>query len=262
MLRLVRAIVIGLVAMVSIELQAGQRLVLFGGGNMPREGMVRLVDWAGGSDARLLVISWASSYEPAEILADFRTELGALAPRTIEVAPAVAEMSTRREEFLRQLAGATGVFFSGGDQVRVMDVLSDRGLLEALRARYAQGIVFSGTSAGTAIMSQTMLTGEGDFTVIDARAVETRAGLGLLPHVVVDQHFIKRQRLNRLLSVLTASQERIGLGVDEDACVAVQDGVAAEVLGVAKAILIRRPAPPASFAIDVLGQGERFSLAD
>ena len=153
----------------------------------------------------MLVLPWASG-EPKESCEAILEELarltgrGRLAPTlTVDAkgkaAPLDAEL---KKAALYGLARATGVFFTGGDQARIMDVLADPELLDALKARFAAGVVFGGTSAGAAVMSSWMITGEGDFTVIDGDKVEVRPGLGLVEGVIVDQHFVRRQRENRL----------------------------------------------------------------
>jgi len=223
---------IGLLAVVVIAVPtlAAERLVLVGGGHRPAAAMQRFVEWAGGSKARLLMILWATGY-PLESYESLQKDFGALHPESIEAAPVQPLTPESRAAFLKQLAAATGVFFSGGDQVRVMDVLKDTGLLEAIRAKHASGTVFGGTSAGTAVMSKTMITGEGDFTVLDGTKVETREGLDLIHDVIVDQHFLRRQRQNRLFGLLLLSPQQLGVGVDEDSAVLVTDSRHAEVVG-------------------------------
>jgi cyanophycinase len=160
---------------------AGQRLVVIGGGERPKEAMSRFVEWAGGpAGSRILVVSWATE-EPRESFDSFREDLMPFKAETVEAAPPRPLTASGKTVFLGQLRRATGVFFTGGDQSRIMDVLRDAELIGALRERYAAGVVFGGTSAGAAIMSERMITGEGDFTLIDAAKVEIRPGLGLLP---------------------------------------------------------------------------------
>ncbi len=209
---------------------ATERLVLVGGGERPVAAMQRFVDWAGGPNARLLMILWATSY-PKESLESLQEDFGALHPGSIEAAPVQPLTPESRAEFLKQLAAATGVFFSGGDQARVMDVLKDTGLLDAIRSKHAGGTVFGGTSAGAAVMSKIMITGEGDFTVLDGTKVDTREGLDLIHGVIVDQHFLKRQRQNRLFGLLLLNPQQLGVGVNEDAAVLVTDSRHAEVVG-------------------------------
>lgn len=210
--------------------EARERLVLAGGGDRPREAMARFVEWSGGTKARLLVVTWASG-EPQASWQALRADLGRFDPARVEQAPTAPLAGAGRDQALDQIRAATGVFFSGGDQNRVMDVLQDTALLTALRRRYQEGTAFGGTSAGAAIMSNLMITGEGDFTVIDGDRVAVRVGLGLLPGVIVDQHFVKRLRENRLFGLVLKHPRLLGVGVDEDAALLVRDNRHAEVVG-------------------------------
>lgn len=237
---------------------AEERLVLVGGGDRPAAAMTRFVEWAGGSAARILVVPWASS-EPKESYEALREELAPLGPAAIESAPFAPLTVATRSELLGKLGRATGVFFGGGDQARIMDVLKDDGLLQAMRARHRAGVVFGGTSAGTAVMSARMITGEGDFTVLDGDKVDVRPGLGLLPGVIVDQHFLKRQRQNRLFGLVLKHPEERGVGIDEGAALLVH-GHQAEVVGGA-VMLVDARAEPGTLLVTVVPAGGRFDLA-
>jgi cyanophycinase len=224
----------------------GERLVIVGGGDRPPEAMARFVAWAGGASARILVLPWASA-EPAESCDAIIAELEPHGPAeavcgahaTLDARGRAAPLdAAKRASTLALLSTSTGVFFTGGDQARIMDVLADRSLLEAVTARYAAGAVFGGTSAGAAVMSARMITGEGDFTVIDGDAVEERPGLGLLGGVIVDQHFVRRQRENRLFGLVLKHPEERGVGIDEDTALLVSDGRHAEVVGRGPVVLV------------------------
>ena len=242
-------------------LDAAERLVLVGGGDRPKDAMARFVDWAGGpSDARILVVSWATS-EPKETFESFRDDLAPFKPQVVEAAPPRPLTPAGKTVFLGQLRRATGVFFTGGDQSRIMEVLRDADLMAAVRERYRAGVVFGGTSAGAAIMSERMITGEGDFTVIDAAKVEVRPGLGLLPGVIVDQHFIKRQRENRLFGLILAHPEERGLGIDEGAALLVEDGRTAVVVGSSFVMLVDAGALADTLALRLMRPGQTFDLA-
>lgn len=103
-----------------------------------------------------------------------------------------------------------------------MDVLTDEALFQAVRARHRAGVVFGGPSGGTAVMSARMITGEGDFTVVDGDKVQVRPGLALLPaEVIVDQHFIKRQRQDRLFGLVLKHPGGTRVGIDEGAALLV-----------------------------------------
>lgn len=238
---------------------ARERLVLLGGGPRPAEALSRFVEWAGGRRARILVIAWASS-EPAESFASLREDFGPHRPDRMEVAPTPPLAADERSTLARQIERATGVFFSGGDQARIMDVLRDTVLLDALRARYAAGVVFGGTSAGTACMSSLMITGDGDFTVIDAEQVGVRAGLGLLPNVILDQHFIKRQRENRLFGLILRHPGRLGLGIDEGSALLVRDNRYAEVAGQTPVMVVDGREEKGSLTVQLLRPGDHFDI--
>ena len=164
-----------------------------------------------------------------------------------------------RSRFLSQLGAATGVFFSGGDQARIMDVLADAELLRAVRERHARGVVFGGTSAGAAVMSLRMITGEGDFTVIDGAKVVVREGLGLLPGVIVDQHFVRRQRENRLFGLVLQQRGERGVGIDEDTALLVAGGRHAEVVGKGPVMLVDATGPD-QLRITLLRTGQSVDL--
>jgi cyanophycinase len=243
------------------------RLVLVGGGERPPAALDRFVSWAGGRSARVLVIPWASG-EPRESCDAILAELRPLAPREALCAPpAVLDArgkatpldEARKAVTLDRLAEATGVFFTGGDQVRIMDVLADPDLLAALKARYAAGVVFGGTSAGAAVMSARMITGDGDFTVIDGEKVGVRPGLGLVEGVIVDQHFVKRQRQNRLFGLVLKHPEARGVGIDEDTALLVTGGRHAEVVGKGPVVLVDAKGPD-RLEITLLRPGQHADL--
>jgi cyanophycinase len=131
------------------------------------------------------------------------------------------------ETSVRALDSATGIWFSGGDQARVTAALAGTPVLRVMQRRYREGAVVGGTSAGAAIMSDSMITGNqtppGDTTgyygdeypAIARHRVEIVPGLGFLPGAIVDQHFIRRERHNRLLSAVLERPSLLGVGIDE-----------------------------------------------
>jgi cyanophycinase len=243
----------------------GGHLVLIGGGDKPPEAMRRFVELAGGPDAPIVVFPTASEEaDAAAYYADlFGRELGC-------TRVAVLDVKTRddaaRPDFAAATRGARGIFFGGGDQSRITRALLDTPVGAALAEAFARGAVVGGTSAGTACQTDPMITGEGDFTVIRAGAVETVRGLGLLPGVVVDQHFVARQRSNRLLSVILEHPALLGVGVDEDTAIWVRPDGTMEVLG-ARSVLVydaskaKVSRAPAAGGKDLLGvRGLRMEI--
>jgi cyanophycinase len=203
-----------------------------------------------------------------------------LAKAEIVMAPSKAfmmeeGMHERALDMMRDLCGSgsgssSAVFFCGGDQVKITEVIyTIPGLKSFFEMVYNNGLPFAGTSAGCAVMSSTMITGEGNFDVIDHQQVETKTGLGFVVNAVLDQHFVARRRLNRLLSVMSGSREIYGIGIDEEMAVAVVDDVYCEVLGAASCvILIEKPerhqqaqqASESEFSIKILRSGDKFEI--
>jgi cyanophycinase len=240
-------------------LPAGEKLVLLGGGPRPPEALARFVEWAGNGHSRLLVVTWASA-EPLESYVSLERDLRLYRPAAIEAAPFAPFGPGDKSRLLTAVRRATGIFFGGGDQSRIMDVLQDRDLAEALRDRYRQGVVFAGTSAGTAVMSGLMITGGGDHTVLDGQKVEVRAGLGLLPGVILDQHFLKRQRQNRLFGLVLDHPRLLGVGVDEGTALAVSDNRHAEVVGPGSVMMVDAVAGSDDLVVSLVRPGETFDL--
>lgn len=253
-------ILVGLLLTLSGSAQAGpRRMILFGGGERPKAALSRFCEWAGKDQARILAVTWAADV-PQEYFEEIRGQLAPFSPASVEHSPSTAAVAARKEEFLARLAQATGVFFSGGDQNRIALVLRENpDLREALRRRYREGAVFAAASAGAAAMSERMITGEGDFTVIDGAKVATDQGLGLLPDAIVDQHFIVRQRQNRLFGLILQHPALTGLGLDKDAALSIEDERAAVAFGPGLTLLVRAPKAE-QLTINVLKDGVKLDL--
>jgi cyanophycinase len=152
------------------------------------------------------------------------------------------------------------VFFYGGDQQRIFDAFDhDREILEALRARYHEGVTFAGTSAGTAIMSLVAIAG-GSPESIDGTLVPTHEGLGLLPGAIVDQHFLRRSRENRLFGLVLLHPELLGIGIDQDTSFAIEDGRWGEVIGPGDVMMVDAQRIPRSLVVTLLKPGTRVDL--
>lgn len=207
-------------------------LLIVGGGRQPPELVARFVELAGGAGrARIAVLPMASG-EPEASGREKADELRGLGAD-------VFVMQLTREQAMtdsaaRLLEGATGIWFTGGDQSRVTPVLRGSPVLEAIRARWRAGAVVGGTSAGAAVMPDSMLTGNqfragedtagyyGDeFTDVARRTIQVAPGLGFLPGTIIDQHFIRRERHNRLLAVTLERPSLIGVGIDESTAIEV-----------------------------------------
>lgn len=233
--------------------------MLVGGGKRPPEAVKKFVEWAGGDKARVLIITWASGV-PQESFEGIRKDFANYKILSFDNAPIAPLDATERAAFLAQLKTASAIFFTGGDQNRIMDVLQDAELFGALRDKYKTGAVFGGTSAGTAVMSDPMMTGEADLKIIDGAKVGVRKGLGLLPNAILDQHFIIRQRENRLFGLILKNPQMLGIGIDEDTALLVENNRRAEVVGATQVMFVDGKAKNADFYIHLLKSGEVFDL--
>lgn len=247
------------VGWLTVSLAAQEKLVAIGGGKRPPAAIKQFVNWAGAEKSKILIITWASGV-PQESFDGIKKDFSAYQIASFENAPFAPLTEKTRREFLAQLKNSTGIFFTGGDQNRIMDVLKDEELYAALVERYAAGVVFGGTSAGTAAMSTPMMTGEANLKIIDGAKVGTRQGLGLLPNIVLDQHFIVRQRENRLFGLILQNPTLLGIGIDEDMAVLVEDNRRAEVVGETQVMFVDAHNRKGAMLIHLLKAGEQFDL--
>lgn len=205
-------------------------LVLNGGGDKPAEVMEAFVALAGGPDAAIVVFPTASGEPdtPDYYLDLFEDGYGC----TDVSVPLVYERNDAIDpELAARVRAAGGIFFAGGDQRRITRALLGTPVGDAVAEAFERGAVVGGTSAGTACQSPLMITGDGDFDVIADDVVELWPGLGLFAGVIVDQHFIARQRQNRLISVVLEHPDLLGVGVDEATAVWVRPDGTFKVLG-------------------------------
>lgn len=219
------------------DTRPGGHLVLIGGGEKPVEAMCQFVELAGGPQASIVLIPTAS--EEASTHAEYITELTDWCGCTKVISlPIKTREDAARPDFVELVTKAGGIFFGGGDQVRITKALLDTPVGNAITEAFTRGAVVGGTSAGTACQSALMITGEGNFNVIQANSVELVRGLGFFRGVIVDQHFIARQRENRLFSVILEHPDLVGVGVDEDTAVWVKPDGTFEVLGTGSVMVL------------------------
>jgi cyanophycinase len=188
----------------------------------------RFVALAGGPAANLVVIATATS-DPDLREAEYAEVFAGLGAGSTTPLRLTEREQANSEEAVAVLRAATGVFFTGGDQLRITTVIGGSKVDSALHGRVADGLVLAGTSAGAAMMSSTMIIGGRDADV-STSSVRIAPGLEFLPGVLIDMHFAARGRLNRLLSAVAMYPHELGLGIDEDTAILV-DGDRFEVLG-------------------------------
>jgi cyanophycinase len=190
----------------------------------------RFVELAGGDQARIAVISTASS------LGDAATELYRQIFSRVGAAKVTGLRPETREEAndprtVEALKDSTGIFMTGGNQLRLSSVIGGTKLGEAILDAHGRGVVVAGTSAGASAVATHMMAFGSSGATPKHRMAHVSVGLGLLVNVVVDQHFEQRTRLGRLLAVVAQSPSLIGLGLDEDTAAVIDANDVLEVIG-------------------------------
>jgi cyanophycinase len=206
---------------------ANGALVAVGGGSTTPAITQRTLELAGGRSAKILVVPQASAQSDGSSSAEMWKELGAQHVTILKLDDA---------DSVKAVESANLIWMPGGDQNRLMKALP-AGVIETIRKRFRAGAVVGGTSAGAAVLSQVMITGEADLRAIRRGATQTADGLALWPKAIVDQHFVRRQRFNRLLSAVLDRPELVGVGVDESTA-AILRGSKLEVVGAAQVLII------------------------
>ena len=183
----------------------------------------RFVRLSGGRHSRLVVIPTASSFQN-EVVDSYRQVFTRFGVESIDVVNPQSRREAHDPDAVALVDQATGIFMSGGSQLRLSQFFPGTPLGDALHRAHARGAVVAGTSAGASIMSEFMISmGDEGITPVQ-RGSQISAGIGLLKGVVVDQHFAQRSRYGRLLSVVAASPSLLGVGIDEDTAIEVHHG--------------------------------------
>jgi cyanophycinase len=183
-----------------------------------REILHTFFDRSGDINAKIGIIPSASR-EPAVIGDRYQTifsEMGACQVRVFDIRD---RDQGSDPDLQKQMEECTGIFLTGGDQLRLWGILAETPLMERLHQRVWQGeLTLAGTSAGAAVMGHHMIAGGGSGESPNRSLVDMATGLGLIPEAIVDQHFHNRNRMSRLLSAIAAYPDKIGIGIDEDTC--------------------------------------------
>ena len=210
----------------------GSVIIIGGAEDKVRDRVIlsRFTTLAGGRDATIAVISTASSLGQmaGERYQQVLGELGVAKVRTIH---AVTRAQANDEAAALALRDATGIFLTGGNQLRLSSTIGGTRLADAVLEQFRQGAVVAGTSAGASAMSSHMIAFGASGATPKHRMAQIAAGLGVLPGVIIDQHFQQRNRLGRLLSLIAQNPSLLGLGVDEDTAGVVGVDHVMEVIG-------------------------------
>lgn len=261
---------------VTEEITLKGKLFIIGGGSRPSAMIDRIITESGIDKTGYGVILPMSSSEPDT--SAFYAKKQFLEKDILNVN---ALHFTKDENFssdkIDSLKNASLIYISGGDQNRFMDVVANTEIEKAIHEAYKNGSLIAGTSAGAAVMSKMMITGNelknpeysSTFRNLQSENIEIKTGLGMIDNVIIDQHFVKRSRYNRLLSAVIEHPETTGIGIDESTAILVQ-GNSVEIVGENQVLVFKNPKKSKKMyqdklgangiTLDVLLPGETFKI--
>ncbi|OLP20200.1 cyanophycinase [Leptolyngbya sp. 'hensonii'] len=173
---------------------------------------------AGGADARIAILPCASR-EPAILGSRYQSIFEDMGAKTVAILDIRDRDQCEDPAWQEFLEDCTAVFMTGGDQLRLCSLLADTPMMDKVRMRAQRGqITLAGTSAGAAVMGHHMIAGGGSGEHPNRSLSDMAIGLGIIPEIIVDQHFHNRNRMARLLSAIAVNPDRLGVGIDEDTC--------------------------------------------
>jgi len=176
--------------------------------------LARFVELSGGADADIVVIPTASRLKDSGTR--YETLFQGMGAARVEVLDFDTRRDCQEEGRLARLAEASGIFFTGGNQLRLSTILGGTQVARCIRLRNAQGVTVAGTSAGAGFLSEHMIAFGAEGSSPRASSVRLAPGLALTNRFVIDQHFRQRDRLGRLTAALGYNPFAIGIGLDED----------------------------------------------
>ena len=215
------------------EIIGGHLLVIGGAEDKYNERRIlkKFLELAGGVDAEILIVPVASDFP--EFAADVYTQafrnLGVTNPRVLR---ATSRQDVVQADADKLLAGVTGVFMTGGDQMRLVSLLGGTKISDKLRQMVRDtNIVLAGTSAGAAGMSTSMIVRGEPSSHPHKDAVRLSPGLGFLKNIIIDQHFTERGRISRLVTAVAYNPYNLGIGIDENTAIILDGHGILEVFG-------------------------------
>lgn len=222
------------------------KLFIIGGGTRSSALVGEMVRSAALNEQDYIVILPMATSVPEESIAGISEQIREHSTHPIVAFNFSREDASQRLSWIDSVRQAKLIYVTGGDQNKFMNVVRGTPLYEALHAAFQRGATIAGTSAGAAIMSEVMITGNilgkdsGNFNEVKAQYVETTSGMGFIRGAIIDQHFIARSRYNRLLSVLADYPKLQVIGIDEGTAILVH-GRKARVVGDSQVVFVAQP---------------------
>ena len=188
------------------------------------------IDMCGGTESKITVLTTATEM-PQEVGDEYRSVFRRLGVEEIDVLNIDNRNDANNDSVALRISKAAGVFFTGGDQLRITSILGGTKTFLTLLDMYNKGIPIIGTSAGASAMSSTMIVDGNSNSAARKCTLGMSPGLGFLEQVIIDQHFEQRGRLGRLLVGVAQNPSILGVGIDEDTAIKVYSNASFEVVG-------------------------------
>ena len=208
-------------------------LVIIGGAEDKQGDSVVLkqtVEIIGGNNARLVVITTPTE-SPEEVGSQYRNVFERLGVKDICILNIRTRDHANLEENVKIINDSTGIFFTGGDQLRITSIIGGTKSWNALDEAYLRGVVMIGTSAGASVMSETMIIEGNSNDPARKCTLKMAPGLGFMKEAIIDQHFAQRGRIGRLLCGVAENPHMLGIGIDEDTAIRVFPDAHFEIIG-------------------------------
>jgi cyanophycinase len=223
-----------------------------------------------------IVVCTVASEEPHSLWAEYESAFRSLGVKHVYRLDIESREDAASPRVMRILEGATGVFFTGGDQLKITSQIGDTPTFSRIREIFEQGGVVAGTSAGASVMSETMLvTGNGDESYRIKSALLMAPGLGFAADMLIDQHFSERGRMARLVGAISQNPRVLGVGIDENTALILEQERSFRVLGEGAVYVVDasktthsnigeeepdRTLSTFGIVVHMLSQGDRFDL--
>jgi cyanophycinase len=232
----------------------------------------RFVELSGGDGARIAIIPTASAIDDAgQRYKGIFLELGATSADVVFVGD---RDDANRDDLIEIVEQATGIFMTGGNQIRVAAILGGTGIARAIIGRHSVGVPVAGTSAGASVMSAVMVAGGQGGTTPRPYNGQMAPGLALIDAVIIDQHFRERDRVGRLVTMVSYNPGLLGLGIDEDTAALIWPEKRLDVIGRGSILIIdgshmksdiyrnrgKRPLTATNVVIHFVADGGSFDL--
>lgn len=212
--------------------KADRTLIIIGGKEDRSSDKIILGEVASRVGSGKLVVSTVAMPNPGDLFEQYEKAFRSLGVKHVFNLEIASREEATQERKLRILDDAEAVFFTGGDQIKITSQIGDTPIFKRIREIYEEGGLVAGTSAGAAVMCETMMVEGGDEeSHVVGGSVRMAPGLGLIGGVIIDQHFTERGRIGRLIGCVAQNPANLGIGIDEQTAIVVERGNGFYVLG-------------------------------